>query len=60
VRLAWNLDPFSSFSPGRWGNLWCGGQWHYRGIDSTEVRLRMGLDRDHGPDPLIRPFGYID
>jgi hypothetical protein len=49
AKVEWVLAPFSAWFQGKWGNLWCGGWFHFRGTCTTGVSLCMGLghDRDH-------------
>jgi hypothetical protein len=55
VEAIWGLIPSSFWTQGIWGNLLCGGWFHYCGTCSTEACRSTDLSRDHDLG-LVRPL----
>jgi hypothetical protein len=55
VEAVWGLIPSSFWTQGIWGNLLCGGWFHYCGTCSTEACRSTDLSRDHDLG-LVRPL----
>jgi hypothetical protein len=56
AKVEWILAPFSAWFQGKWGNLWCGGWFYFRGTCSMGVSLCMGLSHDRGHHLGLRLF----
>jgi hypothetical protein len=59
MKVDWVLAPFSAWFQGKWGNIWCGGQFHCRGMCSLGASLCMVLGHDHDHDLGLHLFGYM-